>query len=450
MDLSDPNAPATRWQQPFDAALTDVFPTQADIATRVAEALGVTLGDSARRQLAARPTHDLAAYDAYLRAVTLRRTDAPAAVAAFEEAIARDSGFALAWADLAFTRQYFSSVGFTPQEQIERSKADAERALALDPRLPRGYYALGQYHKRRDEFDRALAAYARGLAVAPNDADLLSGVAEVDLRRGEWDRAVAAARGVEALDPRSTLPLLVEGWALLHARRFDDGLAVAERAMSLDPSAPEWYDMRIAIRAAQGDLAGAHRELDLAERRLGYARAVVYLGRQYDPQWVLPDSARAFLLRQRPDVMEGDTADWGLTLALAARSLGHMHRARAYADTARRWLQARAAAGPRDVPSDHWRTGLCLGYALANRAAEARRPCEALLERPSADATWRFVERLIYAWAAVGLGDADRAVSALERLVAEPGWITPARLRIDPNFAPLRGNPRFERLVAGK
>jgi serine/threonine-protein kinase len=449
VDLSDPKAPSTRWQQPFDAALTDVFQTQADIATRVAEALGVTLGDSARRRLTAHPTQDLSAYDAYLRALTLRRTDAPAAVAAFEQAVARDSAFALAWADLAFTRQHFSSVGFTPREQVERSKGEAERALALDPRLPRGYFALGQYYKRREEFDRALAEYARGLAVTPNDVDLLSGVAEVDVRRGEWERAVEAARGVEPLDPRSTLPLLMEAWALMHARRFDEALALAERAMALDPSASEWYEMRIEIRAAQGDLAGARRELDFAERRLGYTRAVVYLGRQYDPQWVLPDSAKAFLLRQRPDVMEGDTADWGLTLAFAARYLGDTRRARAYADTARRWLEARGASGPQDVPGDHWRTGLCLGYALANRGAEAHRPCEALLERPSADATWRVVERFFYARAALVLGDAERALSALEQVAPGPGWVTPAWLRLDPMFAPLRGNPRFETLVNG-
>jgi eukaryotic-like serine/threonine-protein kinase len=449
VDLSDPDAPATRWQQPFDAALTDVFQTQADIATRVAEALGVTLGDSARRQLATPPTADLAAYDAYLRALNLRKTDAPAAAAALEQAIARDSTFALAWAELALTRQYFHSVGYTPWEQIERSKDEAERSLKINPRLPRGYFALGQYYKRRDEFDRALAEYARGLAIAPNDVDLLSGVAEIDLRRGEWGRAVDAARGLEALDPRSTLPLLVQLIALMHARRFDEALAITERGMGLDPLVPDWYEMRIETRAAQGDLAGARRELHFAESRLGYARAVVYLGRQYDPQWVLPDSDRVFLLRQRPDVMEGDTADWGMTLALAAYYLGDTHRARAYADTARGWLEAHRAAGPRDMSSDPWRAGLCLAYGLAHREAEAHRPCEALLQRPSADAMWRSVERTFYVRAAVVLGDAERALSALERLAAGPGWVTPAWIRLDPMFAPLRGNPRFERLVNG-
>ena len=142
--------------------------------------------------------------------------------------------------------------------------------------------------------------------------------------------------------------------------------------------------------------------------------------------------------------MEGDTADWALTLAFAARFLGDKRRARAYADTARRWLQARPTD---DVPADYWRTGLCLSYALAGRAGEARRSCEALLERPSPDAYWRFFERVTYARAAAELGDVERALPALERVAREPGWVTPAWIGLDPMFAQLRGNPRFERLV---
>jgi hypothetical protein len=175
---------------------------------------------------------------------------------------------------------------------------------------------------------------------------------------------------------------------------------------------------------------------------------VIYFGRQYDPQWVLPDSAKVFLLRQRPEVMEGDTAEWGLTLAIAARYLGDMRRARAYADTARQWLVAHHSTRPdNDVPVDHWRTGICLGYALAERAREARPACDVLLERPSPDAIWRFPELSFYVRAAIALGDTERALPALEQLVSGHGWATPAWLRLDPLFAPLRGNPRFERLV---
>jgi hypothetical protein len=273
----------------------------------------------------------------------------------------------------------------------------------------------------------------------------------VDARRGEWPRAIEAARRLQPLDPRATRPLGLEAWSLLYTRRFDEVFPVTRRALALEPSEPMWYGIRIEARAAQGDLAGARRELDLAERRLGYARAVIYVGRQYDPQWVLPDSAKAFLLRQRPEVMEADTGDWGLTLAIAAHLLGEPGRTRAYADTALRWLEARRAGRDWDeVPADYWRTGLCLGYALAGRAHESRRWCDVLLERPSVDVSWRFTERVFYAKAAVVLGDTGRALSALEQVAPGPGWATPAWLRLDAMFAPLRGDPRFERLMSGQ
>ncbi|MGH7514984.1 MAG: protein kinase domain-containing protein [Gemmatimonadales bacterium] len=446
---------STTWQEPFEAQLTDVFLVQTEMATRVAEALGIALGAGERERLADRPTRNVAAYDAYLHALEARRTDAPSAAAEFERAIALDSGFALAWAELALTRQYFSSSGLTPWEQIERSRGDAEHALALQPKLPLAYYALGQYFRRRAEYDRALAQYARGLAVAPNDVRLLGGVVEVDLRRGNWVRALETARRLEPLDPRPSksspraMPQWSEAVALEYLRRFPEALAVVNRTLELDSLSPEWYRLAIENLAAQGDLAGARRALDLAERRLGYSEAVVFLGRQYDPQWVLPDSARAFLLRVRPSAMERDTVDWGLTLSLAASSLGDTQRARAYADTARRLLQARRAVGPEgDAPADPLLgAALCLANALAGKAGAARQECEALLERPSPDVLWQEFELWSYARAAVELGDADRAVGALERLARGSGRFTAAWLALDPAFAPLRRHPGFDRLL---
>ena len=131
--------------------------------------------------------------------------------------------------------------------------------------------------------------------------------------------------------------------------------------------------MKIESQAAQGDVAGARRALDLAERRLGYSHAVVYLGRFYEP-WLLPDSAKAFLLRLRPSAMEGDTVDWALTLALAARSLGRTRQAQAYADTARRVLEVRRAArSDTDTLTNVLGPTLCLAYAIMGRADDTRR-----------------------------------------------------------------------------
>lgn len=448
-ELIQVSTASTTWQEPFDALLTDVFQVQADVATQVAQALGLALGATEREQLAERPTQNLAAYDAYLRALDARYMDAPTAAAGFERAIALDSTFALAWAELSLTRLFYTSVGLTPHEQVERSKADAQRALALHPGLPLGHYALGGYHQRRGNYDMAVAEYAQGLTLAPNDVHLLSGLALVDLRRGRWEQALEAARRLRPLDPRSSLPPWVEATALMFLRRLPEALAVVDRAMVFDSLNPEWYRMKIESQVAQGDVAGARRALDLAIQRLGYSHAVIYFARSTFEPRLLPDSAKAFLLRLRPSAMEGDTIDWALTLALTARSLGRHRQAQAYADTARRVLELRRAAkSETDMLGGHLEVPLCLAYLISGRTRDARQACERLLARPHPDAMWRVFEVLTYARAAVELGDTDRALSVVERLAKGPGWLTPAWLRHDPTFEPLRGHPRFERVVA--
>jgi serine/threonine-protein kinase len=447
VQVVDMRPPTTRWKQPFDADLSDVFTVQADIAGRVAQALGLALGAPERRVLAERPTQNAAAYDVYLQALEARRTDPPAAAAGFERAIALDSGFALAWVELALTHQNLSFSGFTPREQIERSKGEAEHALALQPKLPLAHYALGQYYALLNDYDRALAEYARGLEVAPNSVPLLGGVVEVDLRRGQWERALEAARRLGRLDPRSTELLVGESIALQFLDRFPEALAAADRALARDSLNLHLHAERIGILASQGDLVGARRALDVAIRQLGYSHVIAYLGRWYDIQWVLPDSAQAFLLRLRPSAMESDTSDWGLSLANLYDAQGDNRRARAYADTARRVLEVRLARDPQNslVPG-----ALCLAYGLAARPADTRRHCGAVWKQPGPDARYRDFVYWEVARAAFEIGDTAWGLSALEQAARLSGRFTRGQLRMDPVYAPLRGNPRFERLVARK
>ena len=147
-------APTTKWQQPFDASLTDVFQVQADIATKVASALNVALGDSVRHELAAKPTENLAAYDAYLKGeaasqgmsvadpASLRR-----AIGFYQQAVALDPAFVPAWAELsrAYALLYTNS---TPTPELAAQARDAaNRAQALGPDRPEGQVALGDYYR---------------------------------------------------------------------------------------------------------------------------------------------------------------------------------------------------------------------------------------------------------------------------------------------------------------
>ena len=142
-------APTTKWQRGFDAALIDVFQVQADIAGKVASALNVALGDSARHELAAKPTANLAAYDAYLKGdaasqgmgvgdpANLRR-----AIGFYEQAVALDSAFIPAWAQLARARAYLYANGTPTPELGAQARQAAERAQALGP-VMQGLDVLG-------------------------------------------------------------------------------------------------------------------------------------------------------------------------------------------------------------------------------------------------------------------------------------------------------------------
>ena len=203
------SAATTRWQQPFDAALTDVFQVQADIAGRVAQELNVALSDNTQQDLAAKPTQNLAAYDAYLKGtealnqgsspVTLRQ-----AMNYFEQAIALDTLFAPAWARLSQSASLLSVVGAPSPALAARSREAAERALALAPDRPDGHAALGDYYRRitRDQA-RALDEYAQGERQSPSNAQLFRGIAQAEQALGRWEPALQHLRQAQRLDPRS-------------------------------------------------------------------------------------------------------------------------------------------------------------------------------------------------------------------------------------------------------
>jgi serine/threonine-protein kinase len=444
------------WQAPFDAAATDVFQVQADVAARVAEALGLALGVRERGRLGERPTANLAAYDAYLKGEeaglgvnTIDQNALQRARDDYERAVAFDSSFALAWAQLSRT---YSQVYFNvPSPEGERGAHHAaERALALAPDRPEGYLALGDYHALvRKDYERALAEYARGRQLAPREPRLLSsaGFAALALARG--DEALSYLRQAVALDPRSVDVAWRLSWALLNLRRYPEALAETSRALTLAPTSLDLIETRAMIYLARGDLAGARAVLRAVPPEVDPTALVVYVANYAGLGWVLDEAQQQLLLRLSPAQFNNDRAVWGGTLAELHLVRGDTALARAYADSSLPALEARV----REVPEDA-QAHVLLGFslALAGRHAEAMREGEraVTLTPTSRDAlTGSFAQHQlarIYLLA----GEPERAIDRLEPLLKIPYWLSPGWLRVDPNFAPLRGNPRFERLVAGK
>jgi serine/threonine-protein kinase len=445
---------STKWQAPFEAPLTDVFQVQGQIAGRVAEALGVALGAGEQERIRERPTQNLAAYDAFLRgeqaADGLASLDQAALRRArdyYQRAVTLDSSFALAWAQLsrAYSFLYWSATDSAAAMAAQRA---AERSLTLAPKGADGYLALGNYYEMvRYDAPRALEQYTKGRQLAPKDARLLAwaGWGEFLLRR--VDEGIAHMREAEVLDPRRVEIAHSLTWPLLTRRRYAEALSTAERARALAPSNLWVIVTLISAHLAQGDLAGARSVLRAVPVDVDTAALVAQVA-MADLYWVLDDEQQQQLLRLSPEPFGGNRAAWGLALAQTNALRGAQALARAYADSARVAFEARLRDVPEDAPT-HAYLGLALAY-LGRRAEavhEGERGVELLpISRNVQGADLQRVLALTH----LIVGESEQALGLLESLLKVPYWFSPGWLKIDPNFAPLRGNPRFEKLVAAR
>lgn len=182
-------------------------------------------------------------------------------------------------------------------------------------------------------------------------------------------------------------------------------------------------------------------------REVDPAALVAYFARADDRYWVLDDAQQRLLLRLSPALFGDDRAAWGLALAHTYALRGDTAMARAYADSARFVLETLLREAPRDAAT-HAALGIALAY-LGSKADAIREGERALELIPVSMGRLRSHAQLPVARIYVLVNEPEKAIDQLEPLLqAHALW--PGYLKIDPTFAPLRGNPRFERLVAGK
>jgi len=456
VDVTHPDAPISKWQQPFDAALTDVFQVQSDIATRVAQALGVVLGAGEEERLTEKPTQNLAAYDAFLRGEEASRSLAAAdsaslrrAIVHYEQALALDPSFAQAWVELsrAHSFNYSNSVP-TPAER-EQARAAAERALALAPDLPAAHLALGDYYQATlGDWLRAAEQYALGRQKAPRDADLLVGTALVQQNTGHWEEGLASLRQAQAIDPRSALTARRLARTLLLLRHYTEARETADRGLALAPRSLGILETKVILFLAQGDLEGARSVLKAAPRQVDPKALVAYMATYNNLTWVLGEEQQTLLLRLPPAAFGDDRLAWGMSLAQTASLRGDAGKVRQYAEAAR----AAAKAQLRDAPEDATRHVL-LGLALAflghkeDAVKEGERGVALVPVAKDAYDGPYYQHQLARIY--IRVGEPEKALDHLEPLLKIPYVLSPGWLKIDPNFDPLRKNPRFQKLVAG-
>jgi TolB-like protein/Flp pilus assembly protein TadD len=446
--------PTTRWQEPFDAVPNNVFQVQADIASRVAQSLGVALGEGERHALAERPTRSVKAYDAYLRAeavghgiATSQPTALRRAAAAYEEAVALDPTFALAWAKLS--RAYSMIYYLVEASSIiaERARTSAEKALDLAPTLVEARIAYGEYFVHvKKEARRALAEYALASRSSPNDAFLLTALAHAEQVLGRWESGIEHLQQAQRLDPRSvpTAQLLAETFFL--TRRYPEALAAADRGIALAPDNLLIREQKAMVYLAQGDLEGARQVIRAIPPEIEPEAVVAYLAAYADLFWLLDDQQQRLLLRLGPERFDNNRASWGLCLAQTYALRGDWGKARAYADSA----AIVAEAGVRAVPDDgqgHGLLGLILAYAgRLEKAIEEGERGVALVPIAKDAYLGPYIQHLlvrIYLLA----DQPEKALDRLEPLLRVPYYLTPKWLEIDPAFDRVRRNQRFQGIL---
>jgi serine/threonine-protein kinase len=441
---------AGTWQQSFDADLTDIFQVQGSIATQVAGALNVALGPKEKQELEERPTENLAAYDLYLKAKAVQGNDPVSlrrSIGYYEQAVALDSTFAEAFARLGrdLSNLYFNS---TPSPEVAARAlraVDRAKALAPDAIFTHSARSLFLSNVKNDQ-EGARAEVMAAMRLAPNDAQVLRMAAGMEASRGRWPEALAHAEQSVKVDPRSRGGKASLLGYLVVMRKYPEALALGREIIAEAPGDLGAQENMAFIHLMQGDLAGARGVIRAVPAEVPRTTVAGYFAVYQDLYWVLEDEDQQLVLRLPTSIFDEDRAIWATTLMQIWTLRGDRVRARAFADSA----QAEFTKQLRDTPNDPQRH-IFRGLALATLGRKDEAIAEATMGAgfnplsKDQNVGAYYQHQLIRVYLLVG--EHDKALDLLEELVKIPYVLTPGYMRIDPNFAPLKGNPRFEKLI---
>jgi TolB-like protein len=454
------------WADTFDRKLTDIFSVESEVAKAIADQLRAKLTGREEQEIAAKPTDNPDAYDAYLRGLAYTLKTLPTSANALgaqkylKEAVRLDPKFALAWALLSIVE----SRGYRTQNLErtvalrEEAKHAAETALTLQPDLGEAVLAKGYYHYFcLKDYDTAVRYCEQARRFLPNSSRIPESLAYVARRRGEWDRSDSYFNEAEKLDPRNVYVLAQYATNNIFRRRFSEALQKLEQVLDITPDDVDALAMKASIAQAQGDLprasallASLHPAADDDSAMETQVRQAILERR---PASIIP-RLREILAKPDPALgyLNGELRFW---LGWAQELAGEHPGARESWRQARSELESVLKEQPENdlVIGDLALVNMGLGdkasaLALSERAMTANPIQEDPLTGP------RPIE--ILARVAARMGEPDRAIAALQKVLSVPydgvGGIplTPALLRLDPMFDPLRNDPRFQKLVASQ
>ena len=451
------------WAETYDRKLTDIFSVESEIAIRIATSLQAKLTGREEQALAAKPTNNPEAYDAYLRGLAVESRSNYSSDALFKAidfyalAVRRDPNFALAWARLsgAHALLYFLRRDTTTARR-DAAKDALENAQRLQPNSPETLLFLGyyQYWVLRD-YGLAKATFERVGEMLSGNSEVLYALGAVARREGNWDESVAYWERGLALDPRNPALLTEVAWTYAMLRQFPTALKLYDRALDIIPGEPSIMALRASIYQAEGNLQEAAKSLVQVGAETNSNEAVRIKLTQLRLERNFSEVTQFVQARQaRLQVTAGfDKGIKQVGVALVQRLTGDHAQAKATAEQARNTLEPLR----KDQPDNAFiSAALAVAYATLDEKDSAINEAERAItlvpsskdrvSGPGFEENLALIETMI--------GENSRAISTLTRLLRTPygGWlytpspITPALLRLDPIWDPLRTDPAFQKL----
>ena len=311
------------WADTYDRKLTDIFAVESEIAKTIAETLQARLTGSEKSSIAKTPTVNTEAYELYLRGKFFaeKRTgaDLRKSIEYYDQAIAKDPNYALAYVGLADSHLLLSAIygAISPKESIPPAKAALKKALELDDSLAQAHASSGLLATLELDLDRAIRELERAIQLNPNYATAHHWLALPLMAIGQLDRAIVEAKRAIELDPLSLICNSDLGWIYFYARRYDEAEAQARKTLEMDSRFLVAHYYLGEVFQFKGKLSDAIAEYQKAFDLNNDPFSLAMLGQAYARKGQM-DEARKVLARLSEQAKSRYVSPYALAVVLTA------------------------------------------------------------------------------------------------------------------------------------